>query len=218
MGKIVKGILGGFSGLVGTVVGATWRGIDVMRSRPKKSNKPATLPQMVQRDTFALMMSFLGEIKDLIKLGFQSHTSGMTPFNAAFSVNMEHGITGMYPALAINYPQIVISKGGLRDLVGLGATSTEAAEIDFTWTNNTPTVPAGQPASPSATDKLTVCVYCPIVDEFAYVESVVARTAATYTMSLPANFSGEACHAWCFFVSANGKKVSDSEYISITVI
>jgi hypothetical protein len=30
MGKIKQGILGGFSGTVATVVGATWKGIDYM--------------------------------------------------------------------------------------------------------------------------------------------------------------------------------------------
>jgi hypothetical protein len=34
MGKISKGILGGFSGTVGTVVGGKWKGIDYMRSKP----------------------------------------------------------------------------------------------------------------------------------------------------------------------------------------
>ncbi|HEX3025140.1 MAG TPA: DUF6266 family protein [Chitinophagaceae bacterium] len=38
MGTINKGILGGFSGKVGTVIGATWKGIDYMRS--KSSKKP----------------------------------------------------------------------------------------------------------------------------------------------------------------------------------
>jgi len=46
MGKIEKGILGGFSGKVGTVVGGNWRGIDYMRSKGKRSN---TAPFAVAR-------------------------------------------------------------------------------------------------------------------------------------------------------------------------
>jgi len=38
MGTYNKGILGAFYGKVGTVVGSTWRGKDVMRSLPRKSN------------------------------------------------------------------------------------------------------------------------------------------------------------------------------------
>ena len=34
MAEIKKGILGGFSGKVGPVVGANWRGKDIIRSTP----------------------------------------------------------------------------------------------------------------------------------------------------------------------------------------
>jgi len=212
MGKIIKGILGGFTGLVGTVVGSNWRGLDTMRSRPKKSNKPATVLQLTQRMSFDIMVGFVGEIKDLIQVGFQSHTNGMTPYNAAMKANLLEGITGVYPSLSINYPEIVISKGGLRPLVGLGAASTVAGEAVFSWTSNAPV------GHVSATDKITICVYCPTLNEFATVENIALRTAASYEMSLPASFSGEDCHAWCYFASANSKKVCDSKYVAITVL
>ena len=38
MGRIEKGILGGFSGTVGTVVGGTWKGIAYMRSKKNQQN------------------------------------------------------------------------------------------------------------------------------------------------------------------------------------
>jgi hypothetical protein len=36
MATFEKGILGGFSGKVGTVIGGNWKGIDFMRSRANK--------------------------------------------------------------------------------------------------------------------------------------------------------------------------------------
>ncbi len=48
MGKYNKGILGAFSGKVGPVVGSSWRGRDVLRSCPKKSNKVASQLQAMQ--------------------------------------------------------------------------------------------------------------------------------------------------------------------------
>ena len=45
MGTINKGILGGFSGKVGTVIGGTWKGIDYMRS---KSNRRSFVPSQKQ--------------------------------------------------------------------------------------------------------------------------------------------------------------------------
>jgi hypothetical protein len=59
MGTIKKGILGGFSGKVGTVVGASWRGISYMRSLPQKVRNPRTQGQRSQRNKFALALSLL---------------------------------------------------------------------------------------------------------------------------------------------------------------
>jgi hypothetical protein len=40
MEKIPKGILGGFSGKVGNVVGDNWKGIDSMRVKPSTVANP----------------------------------------------------------------------------------------------------------------------------------------------------------------------------------
>lgn len=59
MARITKGILGGFSGKVGTVVGASWRGQDIIRSMPKPSSRKATGKQMLQQLKFKLVIGFL---------------------------------------------------------------------------------------------------------------------------------------------------------------
>ena len=40
MATFEKGILGGFSGKVGNVVGSRWRGKNIMRSLPQRGNYP----------------------------------------------------------------------------------------------------------------------------------------------------------------------------------
>ena len=69
-----KGILGAFSGKVGPVVGATWRGKDVMRSLPKRSNRMATVIQQQQRTKFAMVTEFLSGIQPVIKRYFGGDT------------------------------------------------------------------------------------------------------------------------------------------------
>lgn len=70
MATIKKGILGGFSGKVGTVIGGNWKGIDYMRSLPKKSSKPATALQNDQRIKFTIAMAFIKPISKLVTKGF----------------------------------------------------------------------------------------------------------------------------------------------------
>jgi hypothetical protein len=52
MASFQKGILGGFSGKVGTVVGGNWKGIDYMRS--KGGNKNKTPPCRSCRNSLSL--------------------------------------------------------------------------------------------------------------------------------------------------------------------
>lgn len=59
MGKIKQGILGGFKGKVGTVIGASWNGIAYMRGIPQSQKDPKTAAQMAQR-------AFFKEIQDLV--------------------------------------------------------------------------------------------------------------------------------------------------------
>jgi hypothetical protein len=59
MGHIKKGILGGFSGTIGNVVGANWKGIAYMRTRPQKIKNPRTPAQVEHRRKFAYVVNFL---------------------------------------------------------------------------------------------------------------------------------------------------------------
>ena len=59
MGKIKQGILGGFKGKVGTVIGASWNGIAYMKGLPQSQKDPKTAAQMAQR-------AFFKEIQDLV--------------------------------------------------------------------------------------------------------------------------------------------------------
>jgi len=86
MGTIRKGILGGFSGKVGTVVGGSWKGIAYMRSLPMKVRNPRTLPQMNQRSKFATTLRFLKPMTALLRTGWKLYANRQTPFNAAMSI------------------------------------------------------------------------------------------------------------------------------------
>ncbi|SDH35269.1 DUF6266 family protein [Chitinophaga filiformis] len=207
MGKYLKGILGPFSGLVGTVVGASWKGISVMRSRTTKSNKPATEGQMKQRTAFTLITEFLNPLRDLIKISFQAYQKGMTPYNAAFKVNIENAITGVYPVLAINYPQVVIGKGRLLGPPEFTMAATVAAKLDFTWVNNAVV------DSTNGTDLLTILLYNPLKQSYVTAAGVAARSAQSYSLTVPAQWSTDTVHAWILFVSFDGKVNSDSRYV-----
>lgn len=113
MATYKKGILGVFSGKVGTVVGSSWKGISYMKSLPKASSKAPTALQIDQRLKFALISSFLKPIKSITNIGYGSVTGNVTPANAVASYHLNNAIVGSSPNFQIDYPMVMFSRGEL---------------------------------------------------------------------------------------------------------
>ena len=64
MGKIKQGILGGFKGKVGTVIGASWNGISYMRGIAQSMRNANTPAQQKQRAFFKEVMDLVGQFSD----------------------------------------------------------------------------------------------------------------------------------------------------------
>ena len=82
MGKIKQGILGGFRGTVGTVVGSSWNGVAYMKGKPQSVRNPRTDAQVQQREFFKKVQALVAQLTDeqLASL-FPSVTRGMTRRN-----------------------------------------------------------------------------------------------------------------------------------------
>ena len=64
MGKIKQGILGGFKGKVGTVVGSSWNGISYMRGIAQSVRNANTPAQQKQRAFFKEVQDLVGQLSD----------------------------------------------------------------------------------------------------------------------------------------------------------
>ena len=62
MGKIKQGILGGFKGKVGTVIGSSWNGIAYMKGLPQSQKNPNTLAQQKQRNFFKELQDLASQL------------------------------------------------------------------------------------------------------------------------------------------------------------
>ena len=79
MGKINQGILGGFKGKVGTVIGASWNGIAYMRGIAQSVKNPKTAGQQIQRGFFREVLDIVGQLSnEQLNFLFPNAPSGMT--------------------------------------------------------------------------------------------------------------------------------------------
>jgi hypothetical protein len=159
MARYKKGINGPFSGKVGSVVGASWRGIDYMRSVQKAITKPASQAQTNQRLVFALVTGWLKPLRDLIWIGFQVFRGSKTPMNGCVSFVMKEAITGDAEQSNIDFPKVVFSRGELLVSLIREFTRTDTA-LFIKWENG----PAC--AFNNADDKATFILYNPAKEKF----------------------------------------------------
>jgi hypothetical protein len=206
MGTIKKGILGGFSGKVGTVVGASWRGISYMRSLPQNVRNPRTDGQRSQRSKFALALALLKPMTAFLRTGWKLYAHRQSPFNAAMSHTLANAIVGTYPDYQVDVSKVLVSRGNLQSASGATAT-VENGNIEIVWNDNSGIGSAKQ------TDKALVVVLNLEKGEAITNDAGAERTEETQTIVLPADWSGDEVHAYLGFVSEDGREVSNSVYL-----
>jgi len=89
MGVIKIGILGGFSGRVANVIGASWKGIAYMRAQPLSVSNPRTVAQTANRVRFATAGE-LGRyfVNNLFPLNWNSRAQRMSGYNLFIKENV----------------------------------------------------------------------------------------------------------------------------------
>lgn len=197
MGTFEKGILGGFSGKVGTVIGGNWKGIDYMRSKSGKRTFNPSQKQLEQQLKFALMMRFLQPMSALLAESFHDFAVRKTGINAAFSYNFKEAITGIFPDYAIDYSKALVSRGNLPNALGPTVISGAGSILTWSWTDNLSTT-----ANPN--DKAILVAYCPTTKQAIFATDAGKRSDLTADLNV-LTFSGQAVETYIGFLSATDK-------------
>ncbi|VXD11296.1 DUF6266 family protein [Marinoscillum sp. 108] len=212
MGKISQGVLGGFSGKVGNVVGGTWKGIDYMRIKPANVTNPRTEGQVDQRSKFSTVLRFLQPMTDFLRVGFKLYANKMTQFNAAMSYNLNNAITGAYPNFMVDYASALVTRGNLSGAANGAASSPSAGDVQITWDDNSGS------GSAQATDKALIVLLNTTRQEAVFTIAGPARSAGTETISVPSEYTGEDVEVFLGFISEDGSKVANSSYLGSVAV
>lgn len=211
MATIAQGILGGFSGKVGTVVGAIWKGIATMRAYSPNVTNPNSLAQQEQRAKFSLIVSFLRPFTSVLRFLFRDSAQKMTAFNAALKYNIGVAIKGAYPAFEIDYTKVILSKGNLEGALNPVASSDVPATIKVNWADNT------SEGNASADDNAVIIAYHPVLKK--QVTTIVGtRVAGTANVVAPDAWSGSEVEVYFAFTNASNDELSDSVYLGSILI
>lgn len=204
MGKISQGILGGFSGKVGTVIGSTWKSIHYMRAIATSVKDSRTEKQLIQRSKFLASINFLKTVTPFVRIGYRNYAYRQSEFNAAMSYMLKYAVTGDGEQATIDFDKTLLAQGSLTTATD-AAVQVEAGKATFTWTDNSNT------GNAVATDKVMVLAYNKDKQETVYNTAAATRADGTAELVLPASWADDALAVYLAFYSEDGQRVSNSQ-------
>lgn len=205
MGKINQGILGGVSGKVGSVVGASWKGIPTVRVHQPIVSNPQTADQTAQRDGFKFVTKIASSIlSSIIKNFWDRFAVKMSGYNSF--IQAQKAVGGGF----VSTMSAIIFSSGKMGSTDLTSAESAGSSVTLTW----PTSLTDRYAL--ATDILGVVLY----DEtnkvaFGYSNTSKVRSAGTVTITAAdlgintEDFALTDMKALIFFRRADGSVVSN---------
>lgn len=212
MGRFNSGILGGFSGKVGSVIGANWKGINYMRGRAaaKKKKKPSKA-QLEQRLKFALTMRQLKPMTDFLRVSYKRYDVQQLPFNAAMSYALKNAIRGSFPDFSIDPAKMLVARGNLTVAANVQLLAT-GGSIGLSWTDNSGL------GNASATDKALVMVWNMARAEVIYQLEGSQRASGAHALPVPVEWVGESVDVYLGFINEDATDLANSVYAGVVVV
>ncbi|WP_413534118.1 DUF6266 family protein [Empedobacter brevis] len=207
MAEIKKGILGGFSGKVGTVIGVNWRGKDIIRSLPKTSKKAPTEEQLIQRLKFRKTIDFLQPLRSIQNMYFGSKAGKQSRFNNATSYTLTNAVEMVQNLPVIIVARVLITKGELVDFQLPEIDATTAGTFSFSWEDN-----SGQ-GNAKETDLVNVVCYSEDLNSFYISEEIATRDALTASIQLPSSYQNKEIDVWIYLNTEKRTQASTSIYL-----
>ena len=212
MATLSKGILGGFSGKVGPVVGATWRGMDVIRSRPKSSKRNPTERQLEQQLKFKLAISFLQPIKNIQSRFFGSGSGVKSRVNLAVSYTISEAIQMVAGLPELIFNKVLITRGELTSFQNAVLTTQPGGVLHLEWEDNS----TQGDAAPK--DQVSIVCYCAELNNWEIYEGIVMRSDLMADVTLPAYCLGKTMEVYAFLNNEKQTAASTSLYLGQHVV
>lgn len=209
-------VLGDYNGRVGTVVLSNWLSIDTMKARPiKRTNKKPSEKLVQQNDVFSKVTDFLRSAADVIYIGFQQpRKAKMTALNAATSFHMLNAVVGDPADPYIDLAKVKFSCPirSTQSVWNPVLSAEPGRKITVKWELN-----PFPNKNTQLDDKVFLLFYDKKENCFLTSEGDVKRNAMGYSCTLMPG-TGNEIYCYMFMASADGKLVSETEYLGVVTV
>ncbi len=211
MGKVQQGILDGFIGKVGTVVGSFWKGKPVMRAYKRQIHDAHSEAQELVRTRFGAINSLSGAFLSAIRIGLfeVARRKRTTEGNIFVHENWGCVHADTPGAATVDYTELVIAMGHLPEAQFGAASFADPLSVEVPMTDSSEVIGA------DPRDKVYLFVYSPEAGA-GMLGAVKVRADESIACTVPAYWNGHRVHVWGFAVGAgpdNEGEISNSRYL-----
>lgn len=212
MGKVQVGILDGFVGKVGTVVGSFWKGLPVMRAYKRSVKDANTTAQQLIRTRFTAAANLASVFLYAIRMGFKqvARSRKITEGDYFIKKNWECIHADAPGTATVDYTELVIAQGSLPEVLFGNASFAEPLQVVVSMTDTSDVIGA------DSHDKVYLFVYSPEAGAGVISDGRNTRDDGSASLSVPAYWNGHRVHVWGFAIGAgadNAGIISDSRYL-----
>lgn len=202
MAKTKNGILDGFEGKVGTVVGYRWKGVECMRAMNAYPHDPKTQAQMRCRGLFRTLSQLGSDMLQAIRIGFRGPAASghTTEYNCFIRANKQC-VAPTDDGVRVDYAALSLADGIL------GNAEFEESQVDHMQLD----VAFHPGTNGRGGDYVLLYAYTPGMRQ-GLLSAPVYRFQRQACLTFPASWSGHEVHLYGFCWNSN-LKASPSCYV-----
>ena len=212
MATVNCGILDGFYGKVGTVVGSFWKGIPVMRAYVRRQHDAKSETQVVIRARFKAMMELVSGFLDASRIGLHDAAAAgpMTEGNMFFVKNWDMVTASGVESVSVDFTGLTVAQGHLPGVHFNAPQFDTPLQVDVDFDDNM------EYRGTSPDDEVYVFVYCPDA-KCGVLSAPAKRSDESVSVKVPSYWNGMKVHVYGFAKGAldSGRygQCSDSAYL-----
>lgn len=204
MAILKHGINGPFSGKVGTVIGYTYKGLNIIRAKGFRSVPPSA-KELLNRKKFALSQAWLSPLLPVLRIGFKDYKEQFEGFVAAKSYLHKHAmLLDEQGEPVIDPAKVLICYGEESTPENAQVQLNEENKLVFSWDT---------PNYDSETYHVMALAYDVEECKVIYNAAMALKRDGTGALRLQSSTLSRKYHCYLAFLSDDRSRKSNSVYV-----
>lgn len=203
MAVVQNTLIGRSRNKVGGTVFSTWKGKNVLKSKPLTVANPQTDGQLAQRSKMRQLVNLFRFMLIMIRYSFKEVSAGSTEWASFMKYNLQNAFTVAGPDATLVPGDLIFSRGTLVQCPNMELLTSTTTGFTATWTDNT-----GTPGA-NASDILAYAIVT--ADEEVRVEFTgIVRADEAATVTYDSAVATAAAQVYIWWINTSLRKSSDS--------